>query len=244
MSIVIEITTAQIAPSTADILAHQGIPPGAQVDESTLAPARQAMELLERLSRPTGVYAVTAHDDFRILYSGEGRNEPHTPLDDIHPRADALALFAVTIGHQVEQEIRRLFETNEFPLGSMLDAAASVSVEKAVDAVECHFRRQLSEEQQWPSTMGIMPFSPGYCGWHVSGQRALFDALHPEKIGIELNDSFLMQPLKSISGVLVAGEKQIFDFDDDFPFCSDCATRSCRERIKAMLEPQPPTDTR
>jgi hypothetical protein len=43
-----------------------------------------------------------------------------------------------------------------------------------------------------------------------------------------------MQPLKSVSGVLVAGPGSIHDFDDDFDFCDECATRQCRERIASI----------
>jgi hypothetical protein len=44
-----------------------------------------------------------------------------------------------------------------------------------------------------------------------------------------------MHPLKSVSGVLVAAAREAFMFTDDFPFCRDCRTRSCRERIAAVL---------
>ena len=83
---------------------------------------------------------------------------------------------------------------------------------------------------------GALRFSPGYCGWHITAQRKLFDLLDPDETVISLNESCLMSPLKSISGVLVIGRKEIFDFDDSFPFCSTCSDHSCRERIRAVLE--------
>ncbi len=244
MRCVVDIATEDIAPSIEDILEHQGMPPTVQPDVPTLKPAREAIALWEHLSQPVGIFAEIPIREFAQVYTGESRNEPETPLPNIYQRADALALFAVTVGHDVEQDIRRLFETNEFPLGAMLDAAASVSTEKAVDVVQDKFQKHLSDVGGWEGSKGVMAFSPGYCGWHVSGQRALFDTLHPEEIGIELSDSYLMQPLKSISGLLVAGAKDIFQFADDFPFCSECATRSCRERIISIIENQPKADTR
>jgi hypothetical protein len=80
----------------------------------------------------------------------------------------------------------------------------------------------------------VLPYSPGYCGWHISGQRALFRHLEPERIGITLNTSFLMQPLKSVSGVLVVGDPRIHEFDNDFDFCAECATLDCRARIGSV----------
>jgi hypothetical protein len=69
----------------------------------------------------------------------------------------------------------------------------------------------------------------------MSGQRRLFEFLQPEDIGITLLDSYLMRPLKSISGVMVVGEKGIFVFEDSYPFCSQCSSHSCRDRIRALL---------
>jgi len=82
--------------------------------------------------------------------------------------------------------------------------------------------------------LGVLRYSPGYCGWHVTGQRRLFAALRPEQIGITLGDSCLMEPLKSVSGVLIAGPRKIHQFKDAFPFCEQCTTRGCRERLRAL----------
>jgi hypothetical protein len=68
----------------------------------------------------------------------------------------------------------------------------------------------------------------------VSGQKRLFRHLAPADAGIELRESFLMEPLKSISGAIISGKKEIFRFDDSFSFCGSCAEHECRERINAM----------
>ena len=44
-----------------------------------------------------------------------------------------------------------------------------------------------------------------------------------------------MQPLKSVSGVLVAADREAHDFDIDFDFCADCADQACRQRIQSIL---------
>ena len=81
---------------------------------------------------------------------------------------------------------------------------------------------------------GVLRYSPGYCGWHISGQRRLFDYLDPGQIGITLRESFLMDPLKSVSGVLIAGPREIHRFTDDYDFCDQCDTRGCRQRLRAL----------
>jgi hypothetical protein len=84
-------------------------------------------------------------------------------------------------------------------------------------------------------TTVVLGYSPGYCGWHISGQKKLFAYLHPERIGITLNNSYLMTPLKSVTGVLVAGPPEIHRFKPDFPFCRHCRTYSCLERFKHLV---------
>jgi hypothetical protein len=88
-----------------------------------------------------------------------------------------------------------------------------------------------------PPVSRVLPYSPGYCGWHVSGQLALFDCLGPDEVGVELSESCLMRPLKSVSGVLVAAEPEVHTFVNDFPFCGDCVDHQCRERIARVVHP-------
>jgi hypothetical protein len=104
------------------------------------------------------------------------------------------------------------------------------------EAVETIYRNRLRDARAFDSGRGMLRFSPGYCGWNISAQRKLFDTLGPHKIGIALNKSYLMQPIKSISGVVISGEKKIFDFDDAFSFCQDCSTHECRARIQAVMK--------
>ena len=196
--------------------------------------ARESLLTYKRLCKPKGLVKDISQTDFESVYRGEGRNETQTPLVDIYPIADSLALFAVTVGGGVSDEIARLFETNDFALGAMLDTTASEGAEMATRFIENHYRQCLKDQDRFDSSSGTLSFCPGYCGWHVSAQKRLFEFLRPADIGIELNTSFLMQPLKSVSGVLVAGPKRIFDFDDDYAFCSACDTRTCRDRIKEV----------
>jgi len=49
-------------------------------------------------------------------------------------------------------------------------------------------------------------YSPGYCGWSVSEQNKLFSFFPNNICGIELLDSGLMLPIKSVSGIVGVGE--------------------------------------
>lgn len=48
-------------------------------------------------------------------------------------------------------------------------------------------------------------YSPGYCGWNVDEQQKLF-SLFPDKFcGVTLTPHSLMQPVKSVSGIIGIG---------------------------------------
>jgi hypothetical protein len=146
-------------------------------------------------------------------------------------------LFAFTLGPEISREIEEQSKTDGLALGYMLDAVASYSADKASEAAEEIFFSHLSSKGEVNALTRVLLYSPGYCGWHISSQQKLFEYLKPEEIGIRLNESFLMVPLKSISGVLVAGNADTHKFKNNYPFCAQCKTRSCRERFKKLHAP-------
>jgi hypothetical protein len=229
----LEIPADQTSPELKDVLEMQGIPAQGEPSPEVDALLRKAMETFLQFARPRAVVSSISIPEFADVYRGEGLNPEATPLEDIFRRSEFLALFAVTIGQKITDGIDELFQLNEFALGSMLDSVASAGTDRAADLVERRFSDLISGEEKISLNIAMMRFSPGYCGWHMSGQRKLFGYLHPKEIGIELLDSYLMKPLKSISGVLVAGDQDIFRFEDSYPFCSECSSRDCRDRMRA-----------
>jgi len=232
---IIEISNGDITAEKDKVLMNQGISLKDELPEKVITLLGKAMDIFITFSHPVGIISDISISEFDTVYKGEGLNEKDTPVDEIFRKADNLALFAVTIGEKVSKKIDELFKKNEFAVGSMLDSTASAGADKAADIVENHFFNLLLNNNEITPSTGILRYSPGYCGWHISGQKKLFEFIHPEEIGITLLDSFLMKPLKSVSGVIVAGKKEIHNFEDSYPFCSQCKTHSCRERIRALF---------
>jgi hypothetical protein len=231
MTRIISLDAMKLAPTLDIVLRTQGIPEGHQVPERVKKLAEEARNLYEALSRPRGILSEISLAEFRQVYEGDGQNAEPTPLPGIVVDADHLALFAVTLGEPVSQKIDELFQTDAPALGCMLDGIASERADSAADLLGENYLQSLLESGETDSGTKVLPYSPGYCGWHVTGQRKLFSYLDPGRIDIELNDSCLMSPLKSVSGVLVAGPVEIHSFENDFEFCLDCATWECRKRI-------------
>lgn len=235
MARTLSLSIAEAAPGKTAVLENQGIPSGQAVSERIDRIYDSACELLARVASPAAILAEISIPEFAEVYEGEGRNEPETPVGDIFGRADHLALFAVTLGGEVSREIERCFKAHDLALGTMLDSAASVAADNLAEVAERRYTEMLEESGLVTPETGVLRYSPGYCGWHVSGQRRLFAFLKPERIGIALGESFLMQPLKSVSGVMIAGPRAIHVFRDSYPFCDQCETRGCRERLRALF---------
>jgi hypothetical protein len=233
---VLQLAAAKSPPSREIVLRSQGIPLDAELPERITDLIESALEMYAELADPGCLYAEIGHEEFAEIYEGEGRNEPRTPLEAIYPKADRLALFAATMGEEVSARIGALFRDNEPAMGFMLDAIASERAELAAVMVADRYLDDLLDGGGALSPTTILAYSPGYCGWHITAQRKLFARLRPERIGITLNDSCLMRPLKSISGVLVAGRSSIHEFDNDYDFCDSCETHGCRDRIASIAE--------
>jgi hypothetical protein len=236
MSGAVHFPSSAAIPSRRTVLSAQGIPGDAAVPQRVAELVDEAFEIYTDLVDPAGIRADVSIADFAVIYRGEGRNAPRTPLEAIFPDARRLTLFAVTVGEAVCGEILRRFSDGDPALGYALDTIASAGAEGLAGAMARDHQECLARSGTMASGMRVLPYSPGYCGWHVSGQGKLFEVLRPEEIGISLNESCLMQPLKSVSGVLVAADREVHQFDIDFDFCADCADQGCRERIQSVLD--------
>jgi hypothetical protein len=232
--VILDFAFREITPRREAVLGQLGIPPVADVPEHIDALYATATQLLAESAAPRAVLADIAIDDFADVFRGEGHNAPRTPVGDIFPRAEHLALFAATLGEATGRAITYGFETRDFALASMLDAAASESADALAELAERRYESLLRERGWMEPDGGVLRYSPGYCGWHVTGQRRLFAHLRPERIGITLTESCLMQPLKSVSGVIVAAATAAHEFAPTYDFCEACETFECRDRLRAL----------
>jgi len=225
----IDFPMARLQPQAEAVYAALGLQSGSLPSPRSETLLQRALELFRTCCEAQGMSEPVNREEFVDIFAGQGRNEPDAPLTAIIAYADQLRLFAFTLGERICGEIRDLFAGRDFALGAVLDAVASVAADNAGRIAEEWAEHHASGQKNKVQTRAFL-YSPGYCGWHISGQEKLFARLGPEKIGIRLNDSFLMQPLKSISGVLVAGPAAIHHFSETYSFCTHCQSPTCRER--------------
>ncbi|MCL2728224.1 MAG: hypothetical protein FWD56_07560 [Bacteroidales bacterium] len=130
------------------------------------------------------------------------------------------ALFICTLGAEFEQRMK-LFQGDSIALW-FADVMGSLLCEAWADIVhDC-----VIQEAKKEGFTVTNRYSPGYCNWCVDEQQKLFSFFGKSPTGVTLNDSSLMSPLKSISGIVGMGKdvKQI-------PYlCNMCADAHCSYR--------------
>jgi hypothetical protein len=230
----VRFAAADVVPPTDVVLRGMGLQEGSALSAAAQELLQSARGICAELAEPCGVFEEISAEDFAEVFPGEGKNAPATPLEKIFPQAEGLALFAATLGEPTSQRIAELFETNEFALAYMLDTVASEATDQTGRILGAHYLGRLRRTRRASNDSRVLPYSPGYCGWDVTGQGKLFARLEPAEAGVSLSQSFLMQPLKSVSGVLVAGPAGIHRIRADYPFCEACARRECVERMASI----------
>ncbi len=138
-------------------------------------------------------------------------------------RSVAAVVFVVTIGDALERAARALLAGPDAVGGFVLDALGSVAAEGCADALEGEVRRAVAP-LGWAITNR---FSPGYCTWDTADQAALFALLPERPAGVGLSPSALMQPIKSISGIIGLGPDVRYEA---YP-CAFCQMETCHQRL-------------
>ncbi|MCK4504594.1 MAG: hypothetical protein KAW14_03165, partial [Candidatus Aegiribacteria sp.] len=196
----------------------------------------EAIDLFRELSEPKGIIAGITASLFEEVFRGEGLNEKENPVEEIYRKSSYLALFAVTLGSVLSEKVTELFDNGDYAIGYMLDSVSSYAADKLANQASRLLQSELAGTEPAASPWRVLCYCPGYCGWHISGQKKLFEALRPEEIGITLNESCLMSPMKSVSGVLIAGPGEIHEFVNSYPFCNTCTARTCIERMRNLKQ--------
>ena len=224
-----------IIPASNDVLNHQGIPEDAVIPDHIISLFEDAVNFIKEKAKPVSIVKEVTVNEFDNIFEGERKNEDKAPLENIYPRSNDLTLFALTLGSGIVDAIEDLFNKNDFALAAMLDSVASMAADKSVEILEAYLYNNLSEKNLTKNGSVVLGYSPGYCGWDLSGQKKLFEYLNPGEIGVTLNQSYLMSPLKSVSGILVHCNKEIHVFESSFTFCSYCKNQTCHDRIEKIL---------
>ncbi|KUK89541.1 MAG: hypothetical protein XE02_0972 [Mesotoga infera] len=143
--------------------------------------------------------------------------------------AEYLLLAVVTIGPKMEQSVKENFNQNQYLRAMVRDAIGTVAVKTAGQWLN-HYIEERSLQEGFELSRY---FEPGSGDWDIQEQMKIFQILQPEKIGVTLNSSYMMQPAKSLSWIRGMGHNLIHSYRDEFS-CQYCLLENClfRKRRK------------
>ena len=136
-----------------------------------------------------------------------------------------VALFVATIGDELEYVACRLAEDGLLLQSAVLDSIGSSAVEQAANFLH---ERIIDTAELQGLVASKRRFSPGYCDWNVDQQAVLFDALDASSSGVELTETCLMLPRKSISGIIGIGLEE--HGIENYNPCPGCDNTDCQSR--------------
>jgi len=209
-----------------EILRFQGYKRGVDVPGPEVqALLDEALALGRRLIEPRAVVhwvAVTRREGDTLEAGGIALTVPG--IERAWGPVAELAAAVCTIGDPLERRGAELWEARELPLAVMLDSVGSGAVESLAEYVN----DVLCQEGIARGLKVTNRISPGYGAWDVAQQRELFRLCPGDSIGVRLNASCFMTPVKSIS--LLAGAGVTARVDHYFSQCARCWMRDCAYR--------------
>jgi hypothetical protein len=117
-------------------------------------------------------------------------------------KSDSAAIFMCTAGGEIGIRSRKAMQERDMLRGYIFDIIGSEIVEAAADLMQ----NDLERNAELSGTKITNRYSPGYCGWDVAEQHKLFRLIPDNFCGIRLTPSALMDPVKSVSGIVGIGE--------------------------------------
>jgi len=214
-----------VSLSPEDVMRGQGIDPE-RARPALRTAAEDVIGELAGLLEPAAVLDVVGVRDFHHkTIELEGGQSFEGPLAArALAGAEEVALAVCTIGPALEERMTELF--SEEPMRAMaLDGAGVAALGKISDAAIRRIRR-VAKERGLGSGMRAQP---GQEGWSIWQQKALFERLPADSIGVRLTESCLMIPRKSVSFVIGMGP----DMRPDAVACDFCSKRHrCQWRVK------------
>lgn len=172
-----------------------------------------------RVCQPVAVYETFPIEQFlhESVLLANGARIGGGPVVDVVGGAEELVIAVCTVGPEVDLRIKELNQGKQRFQMMVLDELASW----AVDQIRLQVFQNLADEYAVQGWRASTCLSPGESSWPVSQQRIIFDLLNTDAIGVALNDSFVMTPLKSLSLLFGIGSQPMgAEGGSNCDFCS------------------------
>ncbi len=140
--------------------------------------------------------------------------------------AEQIAVFTATLGNEFDNWYQQIKQEDDILKEFIANSLGSILAEGVVEELI----EILAVEAKKNGLKISNNYSPGYCDWSLIEQKKLFSLL-PEGISkIELSNSCLMLPIKSVSGIIAVGpnvKKRTYQ-------CDICKMENCVRNKKFL----------
>jgi hypothetical protein len=142
-------------------------------------------------------------------------------------KSESIAFFLCTAGEEIGVRSRKAMQERDLLRGYVYDVIGSEIVEAAADLMQNELENTVALQGRKITNR----YSPGYCDWNVSEQHKLFQLIPDNFCGIRLTESALMDPVKSVSGIIGIGtEVKHNAYTCNFCDMKDCIYRRMRDK--------------
>lgn len=211
-----------------EVLRYLGYKPGStKFNQDMLAKVDYYISLGITLLEPNTTYRIFNH--VSVSNQGVAIAElnlvlPGNDISSLLRNAKKVCLVAATIGPQLENKVSSLFNSNEYAAATILDAVGSDAVEKVADQLQQELKLK-AKKQGYHLTWR---YCSGYGDLPLEINTDLAKAVNATSIGINITDTSMLQPQKSILGIVgfTIGE-------EDTPIlnkCAHCGAQNCTYR--------------
>lgn len=174
-----------VAVAEQDVRRSLGYPEGRLPAPRTSRRIQELLAAAPAWVRAAGVYRVLPAEEAAAL--GMNGHEPHGGRQ--------IVLGLVTLGPALDDEIARRLDADDATGALLLEAIGSAGAEQAAERLCALVTRARVD-------LSGCRVSPGYAGWPLEAQRAVFARLPHAVLGVRLLPSLLMVPRKSVSFAL------------------------------------------
>jgi hypothetical protein len=222
--LVVTLDPLEIEPDPQEILRYLGYPANAAVNAGVHDRLLAAIETSRAWLHPRGTYSlyrVSRHGRRSLTLAG---NVTFTgSVGEYLGGAERVAAFLATAGPEVTHWADETLRSRDTLGGLIFNALGSQLAEAVVERLLEDLRGRAA-----PGEALTFRYSPGYCGISLSQQRTLFRLVEADRIGVELLPTLIMKPLKSVSGLVGIGPKDVVAAYGN-P-CDRCPLLDCRMR--------------
>lgn len=136
--------------------------------------------------------------------------------------SEQIAVFICTAGADISKLANDLMFGEDPVKGFVYDILGSYIAEATGDKIEAFLRKEFENTDKKITAR----YSPGYAEWTVAEQEKLFKLLNGKTCKVELTESALMNPVKSISGFIGIGKDVKYRKNR----CAICNSKDCMYR--------------